>query len=133
MKIETLSGDECRQLLETTDVGRFAVVIGGYPEMFPVNYAVVRDRVVLRTNPGAKLRHAQFERVCFQIDELDLSTHAGWSVLVKGVVHEMDDADRFNQEIVLAASRIAPWVGGDKAHVLVITPVSITGRRIVPT
>jgi nitroimidazol reductase NimA-like FMN-containing flavoprotein (pyridoxamine 5'-phosphate oxidase superfamily) len=130
MKITSLSGEECRQLLEINDVGRFAVVIGGYPEVFPVNYAVVRDRVVLRTDPGAKLAHAQFERVCFQIDEFDPISRTGWSVLVKGVVHEVEDNDRFDHEIVLAASRIAPWVGGDKAHVLLITPVSTTGRRV---
>jgi uncharacterized protein len=131
MKVDVLSGDECRQLLGTTDVGRLAVVIGGYPEVFPVNYAVVRDRVLIRTDPGAKLSHAEFERVCFEIDDLNLVSRTGWSVLVKGVVHEMDERDRFDHEIVLAASRIAPWVEGDKAHVLVITPVSITGRRIV--
>jgi nitroimidazol reductase NimA-like FMN-containing flavoprotein (pyridoxamine 5'-phosphate oxidase superfamily) len=131
MKIDVLSGDECRQLLGRTEVGRLAVVIGGYPEVFPVNYTVVRDRVLIRTDPGAKLSHAEFERVCFEVDDLDPFLRTGWSVLVKGVVHEMDEGDRLDHENLLAASRIAPWVGGDKAHVLVITPVSITGRRIV--
>jgi nitroimidazol reductase NimA-like FMN-containing flavoprotein (pyridoxamine 5'-phosphate oxidase superfamily) len=39
VKIESLSADECRELLETRGVGRLAVVVGGYPEVFPVNYA----------------------------------------------------------------------------------------------
>ena len=57
MKVEPLSDDESRELLATHEVGRLAVVVGGYPEIFPVNYAVVRDRVVIRTDPGAKLSH----------------------------------------------------------------------------
>jgi nitroimidazol reductase NimA-like FMN-containing flavoprotein (pyridoxamine 5'-phosphate oxidase superfamily) len=112
-------------------VGRLAVVVGGYPEVFPVNYAVVRDRVVIRTDPGAKLAHARFERVCFQVDELDFAQRTGWSVLVKGVVHELKEGDRHADELDLAAARIRPWASGAKAHVLVVTPVSITGRRIV--
>jgi nitroimidazol reductase NimA-like FMN-containing flavoprotein (pyridoxamine 5'-phosphate oxidase superfamily) len=129
--IESLSPDECRELLETRAVGRLAVVVGGYPEVFPVNYVVVRDRVVIRTDPGVKLRHARFERVCFQVDELDMAHRSGWSVLVKGVVHELKDDDRHAEELGEAATRIESWAGGARAHVLVVTPVSVTGRRVV--
>jgi uncharacterized protein len=129
--VEPLSAGECRQLLEIRDVGRLAVVIAGYPEVFPVNYAVVRDRVVIRTSPGVKLAHARFERVCFQVDELNLTDRTGWSVLVRGVVHELKQDDRHAEDLDRAAAHIRPWAGGAKAHVLVVTPVSVTGRRIV--
>ena len=131
MNVESLTADECHRLLATREVGRLAVVVGGYPEVFPVNYAVVRDRVVIRTDPGLKLAHARFERVCFQVDELDWAHRTGWSVLVKGVVHEMKEGDRHEEELGVAAARIRPWAGGVKAHILVVTPVSVTGRRIV--
>jgi uncharacterized protein len=131
VKVESLSTDECRELLATHDVGRLAVVVGGYPEILPVNYAVVRDRVVIRTDPGAKLAHARFDRVCFEVDELDMARRTGSSVLVKGVVHELKEGDRHAEELELAAARISPWVGGAKAHILVVTPVNVTGRRIV--
>lgn len=131
MTVESLSADECHELLSTRDVGRLAVVVGGYPEVFPVNYTVVRDRVVIRTDPGAKLAHTRFERVCFEVEELDMVGRTGWCVMVKGVVHELGDTDRHAEELDLAASRIQPWAGGAKAHVLVVTPVNVTGRRIV--
>ena len=131
VNVESLSADECRDLLATRDVGRLGVVVGGYPEIFPVNYAVVRDRVVIRTDPGAKLSHARFERVCFEVDELEMARRTGWSVLVKGVVHELREGDRHAEELDLVAARIRPWVRGAKAHILVVTPVSVTGRRIV--
>jgi uncharacterized protein len=131
VRVELLPADECRQLLATTDVGRLAVVVGGYPEVFPVNYAVVRDRVVIRTDPGAKLSHARFDRVCFEVDELDVTRRTGWSVLVKGVVHELKEGDRHAEELEFVAGQIRPWPGGAKAHILVVTPVSVTGRRII--
>jgi uncharacterized protein len=131
MRVDVLSGDECRQLLEANDVGRLAVVIGGYPEVFPVNYGVVRDRVVIRTDPGAKLARAQFERVCFEVDAVDHAAQTGWSVLVKGVIHDLDDAGHLDDEIATAAHHITSWAGADKTRILVVTPVSITGRRIV--
>jgi uncharacterized protein len=131
VNVEPLSADESRELLATHDVGRLAVVVGGYPEIFPVNYAVVRDRVVIRTDPGAKLSHARFERVCFEVDELDIARRIGWSVLVKGVVHELKPGDRHAEDLDLAAARIRPWAGGPKAHILVVTPVNVTGRRII--
>jgi uncharacterized protein len=131
VRVELLPADECRELLATRDVGRLAVVVGGYPEVLPVNYAVVRDRVVIRTDPGAKLSHARFERVCFEVDELDRARRIGWSVLVKGVIHELKEGDRHADELDLVAGQIRSWAGGAKAHTLVVTPVSVTGRRIV--
>lgn len=118
-------------LLAGCIVGRFAVVIGGYPEVFPVNYSVHGDRVLIRTDPGVKLAHARFERVCFQVDGLDAQTRTGWSVLVKGVVHKLQPGDPDDDELWRASEGIEPWAGGDKAHVMVITPVSVTGRRIL--
>jgi uncharacterized protein len=131
VKVESLSPDECRERLATRDVGRLAVVVGGYPEVFPVNYTVVRERVVIRTDPGLKLVHSRFERAGFEVDDLDMESRAGWSVLVKGVIHELAADDPHADELELAASRIRPWAGGAKPHVLVVTPVSISGRRIV--
>jgi hypothetical protein len=46
----------------------------------------------------------RFERVCFEVDELDR-----------------------------AAERIVAWAGDDKGHVLVVSPVEITGRRLPDT
>jgi uncharacterized protein len=131
VRTESLSADTCHELLLTQDVGRLAVVVGGYPEVFPVNYTIVRDRVVIRTDPGAKLAHARFERVCFQVDELDMARRTGWSVLVKGIVHELKKGDRHAEELDFAAAKISSWAGGAKSHILVVTPMSVTGRRIV--
>jgi hypothetical protein len=50
---------------------------------------------------------------------------------VKGVVHELTEAEGDTRELDRAASRLRPWAGGAKAYTLVVTPVDVTGRRIV--
>lgn len=128
--IEELTPSECLELLEFHDLGRLAVIAGGFPVVFPVNYTVARDRVLIRTDPGTKLVHSQFERVCFEVDDLDRTTRTGRSVLVKGVIHELQPVDHLDRELQQAEARIQSWTDADLAHVLVITPISITGRRL---
>ncbi len=130
MPVEVLTDRQCRRLLELHDIGRLAVIASEYPVVFPVNYTFTHDRVLIRSDPGTKLTHAQFERICFEVDDLDRSTRTGWSVLVKGVLHELRPGDHHDDELRRTAEGIASWTGGGLAHVLVITPVSVTGRRI---
>lgn len=128
--MEMLSSEECGALLRSHEVGRLAVVVDGYPQVFPVNYTVVRDRILIRSAPGVKLGHARFERVCFQLDEFDAGRRLGWSVLVKGVVHELADTDHHAAEFRAAADQIRSWARGPKPYVLVVTPLVLSGRRI---
>ena len=71
--IEVLDRDQCLALLETDVVGRLAVVAGGAPAVFPVNYAMDSDAVVFRTAPGTKLDAGVRAPACFEIDFFDLS------------------------------------------------------------
>jgi hypothetical protein len=59
------------------------------------------------------------------------TSRSGRSVLVKGVVHELNEGDRHAEELDVVAAGIRPWAGGAQAHIPVVTPVSGTGRRIV--
>jgi hypothetical protein len=45
-----------------------------------------------RPNHGTKLSYAPASRVAFEIDGFDSSTGVGWSVVVKGVAHDVTDA-----------------------------------------
>ena len=126
--LDTLSGDECRRLIGTLSVGRLGVVRGGFPLVFPVNYGLSDDRIVVRTVPGAKLSAARHNRVCFEVDQIDAQRRTGWSVLVQGFAVEIGEDDpRFAD---LARSAVEPWAPGDRTRLLLITPISVTGRRI---
>ena len=74
---EKLSTDECWRLLSTQQVGRIAVVVGHYPLVFPVNYAVVEKAIVFRTGVGEKLWAIHRSNVTFEVDELDTVARSG--------------------------------------------------------
>jgi nitroimidazol reductase NimA-like FMN-containing flavoprotein (pyridoxamine 5'-phosphate oxidase superfamily) len=126
---EELPVDECLELLRAHQVGRIAVVIDGHPIIFPVNYAIDGDAVVFRTDPGSKLSGAAMGRVAFEVDAVDESARAGWSVIVQGSGSEITGAlDRRSEQ--LRQLEVQPWVPGERARWIEILPLSITGRRL---
>lgn len=129
VELRELSSDENRRLLSEHRVGRIAVVVGGAPLIFPVNYVFDGERVVFRTDEGLKLRHAPLRRVAFEIDGLDEAAGTGWSVLVQGFTYEITRAiDQFSEE--LRRLPVTPFAPGEKAHWIEIVPHTITGRRL---
>ena len=111
------------------------MTVGGHPLIFPVNYRVVEDVdggsvrrlvwIAMRTRPGNVIDTAP-RFVAFEIDDVDTAHRRGWSVLVTGLLHRVDEAaaefgGRFDPE---------PWLA-ERDEWLVIEPTRVTGRRIV--
>ena len=122
--------DECIRRLGVHHVGRLAVVVGHYPQVFPVNYRLDDDIVVFRTHLGTKLLAAHHANVSFQVDLIDESTHSGWSVLVLGMAEDVTD---HTGDLAADRSRlldVAPWAPGDKSRVVRIIPAHVTGREL---
>jgi uncharacterized protein len=132
MPTEVLTVDECLRLLATQRIGRLAVVVDRYPMVVPVNYALDRGNVVFRTAPGVKLDAAQHRNVAFQVDQFDLSSRSGWSVLLTGTAEVL--TDRHSAELVARtkALDIQPLESGPKPIWVRIIRNSVTGRRIGP-
>ena len=127
--LEVLDRDECMRLLGLAGIGRVAVVDGGQPMIFPVNYVVDSEQVLFRTGKGSKLESAVRHRpVVFEIDHSDPMYHTGWSVIVAGHAHEVTDPERLAAIDLLP---LRPWAAGDKDHVVAIPTERVTGRRIV--
>lgn len=127
-RLETLSGEECRRLLATASFGRLGVVRGGFPLIFPVNYGLHGDRVVVRTDAGTKFSAARLRRVSFEVDRIDVASRTGWSVLVQGFGMEVAPGDELYDDV--AAVAVEPWAPGEKSRMLLVTPISVTGRRL---
>jgi len=126
--LEVLAQDECLRLLNTQGVGRVAVVAGGRPMIFPVNYVVDGRTIVFRTDAGTKLDGVTSGfSVAFEIDGIDALYHAGWSVLVSGVGRHVVDA---TEVAALTELPLRPWVPGEKSHWVRVRPDTMTGRRI---
>ncbi len=127
--LEHIPREECLGLLGAQYLGRIAVTVAGRPLIMPVNYVVDDGSIVFRSDEGTKFHAAvRGEFVGFEIDDADPEDHSGWSVLVTGVAEEIvDPVERRRAERLPLRS----WAPGEKAHFLRITPVTVSGRRIV--
>ncbi len=129
-ELQELSEEQCWRMLAKKKVGRLAVSIESRPDIFPVNYQVDGEVIVLRTAPGLKLAAATLgEGVAFEVDALDELNHSGWSVVVHGTASEV-----VGVEELIHADRllIEPWSRGStvKNRYIRIEPSDLTGRRI---
>ena len=127
-----LGTDECLRLLATQQIGRLGVNAQHYPLIFPVNYALDRDVIVIRTNIGTKLRAAQHANVTFEVDHIDPVHRTGWSVLVRGLAEEVTSEHGAAIIERTRAAGVEPWAPGDHGHWMRLIPHAISGRRIVP-
>ena len=126
--LETLTRAECLQLLTTRGIGRIALQLGDDPAILPVNYAMLGDDVVFRTDPGAKLSAAVLRvKVAFEVDQTQPFSHEGWSVLVVGHAEEVRDRDTLD---AVARLPLRPWADGVRDQVVRIRAEKITGRRL---
>lgn len=121
-----LSEDECWSLLERHTVARLAVDLGGQPDIFPINYLVDDRTVVFRSGAGTKLAGAVLSRhVAIEIDGLD-DDQSVWSVVVKGVAHEIEG---MQERWAADDLPLYPWIASDKPNFVRIEPRLTTGRR----
>jgi len=125
----TLSDDECRQRLAAGTIGRVGWNTVDGPQVLPVTYAVHNGAVVFRTaayGPLADLRHVR--RVAFEIDEFDVETRTGWSVLVAGQSRAAAKA----AELVELWSKAdpVPWAPGTRNLFIEIRIDQLSGRSI---
>jgi nitroimidazol reductase NimA-like FMN-containing flavoprotein (pyridoxamine 5'-phosphate oxidase superfamily) len=129
--LATLSVDDCLRQLSIGTVGRIAFIVDDLPVVLPVNYRVVdlgrEPAILIRTRPGSEIDRAPFN-VAFEIDGIDPTHRTGWSVLVRGVVRHLRDAEAHQLEERFDPG---PWAGGDRSSWMLVAPLEITGRRLV--
>src|SRR5688572_8122389 len=92
---ENLDPAECVVLLATQRLGRLAVAAeaGQGPHLVPVNYALVRGSIIVRSVPGTKLDRILSQAVTFEVDNFDPFRRTGWSVVVEGLASEVPDRE----------------------------------------
>lgn len=131
-ELEPLTAAECRELLGPAGLGRLGVIRGGFPLIIPVDYAVHGDRIVVVTDSGPTLSAARQHRVSFEVDKIDVRKRSGWSVLVQGFAVEVVPGANGPYDEIAAVS-IQSRVCQTCDRILLISPISITGRRFSPS
>lgn len=124
---EVLSLDDCWKYLESSYIGRLAVINGVTPEIFPVNFVPFERTLVIRTGPGTKLRSLLAGTpVAMETDGLNLYATMVWSVVVKGLPGPMAEGEI---RLANADPDRAPWAPGLKEELIQIKPTAVSGRR----
>lgn len=115
---------QCWDFLAAHRIGRLAIVIGGEPDIFPINYVVDDGAIVFRTAEGTKLLAVSLGgRMAFQVDEWG---HDGaTSVLAHGTARELECSERDAAEKL----DLLPWVPTLKTHWVRLEVESLAGRR----
>ncbi len=130
--LQTLSTDECFQLLAGARVGRLVYQDDLGPLAVPINYALNGHDIVIRVGGGTKQAAMQQPMLAFEVDEIDPEEHAGWSVIVRGPGAEiaLEDAPKVLRE--MHGQFPTPWAVGVHNVWLQITAETVTGRRLGP-
>jgi uncharacterized protein len=124
-----LSRSACLRLLAASTVGRVAVSRRALPTILPVNYAMLGDDIVFATGTGSKsLAIAEEVVIAFEVDEVDLVTRSGWSVVVVGKARRVDERDSDWEEAQFL--NLDPWVGRYAIELVRLPTDRLTGRRL---
>jgi uncharacterized protein len=123
-----LSREECLALLPSVPVGRLVFTDRALPAVVPVNFALDRGRIVVRTGAGSTLAAGvRGAVVAFEVDDFDAAARNGWTVTVTGRArHVVDDLERAQ----LAELDLHPYAGDHLDQYLVVPVELVTGRRV---
>ena len=127
--LEVLDRSECLRLLSSATLGRVAITWGALPAVLPVSFRLDGERILVRARRGSRLDRALRDAVvAFEVDEVDLAAHTGWSVAVTGRATVSDPT-----EIDDARDRpFDRWTSVADASLVAISTEVLTGRRITP-
>jgi nitroimidazol reductase NimA-like FMN-containing flavoprotein (pyridoxamine 5'-phosphate oxidase superfamily) len=129
--IQTLSEQECYELLRVATVGRIGFRSPAGVEIIPVNYRNAGERVLFKTAPGGLLAQlADSEgQVAFEVDYHASDFVIAWSVLMHGRVSTLDAEG----EVLLSDLRrpLLAWPGVSHTLALQFVPHDISGRSLM--
>ena len=130
-ELRELSAEECRRLIQEGGVGRVAFRSSKGLEIVPVNFQLFGDSIVFRTAPYTELGlHGPGANAVFEVDELDAGQQTGWSVVARGQLHVVTDAEE-NSAIRLGED-LQPRASGVRRLYLQLPWRELTGRRLEP-
>jgi uncharacterized protein len=123
---EELGSQECLRLLATHPVGRVAVVVNGWPTIFPVAHHVMDfDTIVFRCDDISRFTDGNGGlSMSLEVDGIDDAGQL-WTVAVNGVGREVDTMERTR----LRGLGLEPPMGAETTHWIRLHPETVTGRR----
>ena len=122
-----MSTQECWEILDRERFGRLAVAVNGDPDIFPINFLVDDQKLLMRTAPGTKLTELVINSaVAVEADGRDGDT--AWSVVLKGVARMVDS---FSETYADDGKALETWLPSEKPIYVEIIARSMSGRRFL--
>jgi nitroimidazol reductase NimA-like FMN-containing flavoprotein (pyridoxamine 5'-phosphate oxidase superfamily) len=118
----------CLALLASRPVGRLVFTHRALPDVLPVNYRLEGENLLIRLSSGSIAATATRDAVvAFEVDDIDVMAHTGWSVTVVGRAHEITEATELRR---VRALDLTTWAGDARDHFVAIAVEKLTGRRL---
>jgi uncharacterized protein len=125
--LEPLDREACLLLLTGVDVGRIAWADGEDVMVFPLNFALDGEDIVMRTSSEVICAEvAGTHRLTFQADDFEPAFRTGWTVLASGSAVEVTDP----AELEHLTTLVQPWRSEDDLRLLRLRVHAMTGRRL---
>jgi uncharacterized protein len=126
--INVLNDASCRKLLSQGAIGRVGYVSESKPMIMPVDYVLVENMIVFRTDAGDKLTNVPLHHVCFEVDGR-IPDDGFWSVLAQGFARDVTNAlDAVY--VHLRETTLASRARLHDPHWIAIEIDQISGRRL---
>src|SRR3954451_14585806 len=116
----------CLALLGSQQVGR-VVLPGTEPFVVPVNYVLVDERVVIRTDADSHAASAIGRSIAFEVDTVDAASEEGWCVVVSG---RLEDVTGQVAGGTGRSEALEPWAPGPKDRWLAVAIANVSGRWV---
>lgn len=124
-----LTPEECFRLLKSGVFGRLAMVVPTGPQIVPINYSVVNDRIVFRTTPYSLLgTYGLNAQMAFEVDHVDYEYGTGWSVVARGRVDAITDSREL--DVITSSWVPRPWASGQRNAYYGLHWTELSGRRL---
>lgn len=126
-EVEVLSAQECWRLSRSVSVGRLAVWVYDYLDIFPVNLKVDHRALNFRTGVETQLSSAWAgSPIALEADHVSPDEGIAWSVTVKGQATSME---RTQEVLDTADLLLTPWETGRRHRLIRVIPDTVGGRR----
>lgn len=126
--MEILDEEESLKLVRGARIGRVAVCQDGIAAVLPVAYVLVGRDIFFFTGHGTKWQAAlRQQSVTFEVDEFDVGSESGWSVMVVGRALAASAAAAARAK----ALGLYPWAAGERHYLVRLRPDLVSGRRVL--
>ncbi len=127
---ERLDAEQCWKLVGSQGTGRIGFMSDTHIEIVPARYDAHRGTAYFRAGTFGELaRRVHGQSVSLQVEELDRRTFSGWSVLMSGQAHRVEDAATV--AALWSAGRPSPWLPSPDSQWIALPVDDIAGERVL--